>query len=59
MFLGLEDLNSDKYVIPHPDGELKITPPKTFDTSRPLRLRNKGFNSGDMYINLHVKFDRE
>jgi molecular chaperone DnaJ len=58
LFLNLDDLKEDKHTIPHPDGGLKITLPKTFDTSIPLRLRGKGFNSGDMYIKLHVKFER-
>jgi hypothetical protein len=31
---------------------------KTFDTSKPLRLRNKGYSGGDMFVKLNVKFDR-
>ena len=58
LFLNLEDLKKDKYNIPHPDGELRIDSPKTFDTSKPLRLRGKGYNGGDMYLKLNVKFER-
>jgi molecular chaperone DnaJ len=58
LFLNLDEVMGDKYSIPHPDGELKITPPKVFDTSKPLRLRGKGYLGGDMYINLNVKFER-
>lgn len=58
LFLNLEDLKKDKYNIPHPDGELRIDSPKIFDTSKPLRLRGKGYNGGDMYLKLNVKFER-
>jgi hypothetical protein len=54
----LEDLKKDKYNIPHPDGELRIDSPKIFDSSKPLRLRGKGYNGGDMYLKLNVKFER-
>jgi len=58
LFLGLDELQSEKYKIPHPDGELQITAPKTFDSSKPLRLRGKGYKGGDMYVKLYVKFER-
>lgn len=58
LYLNLEELQQDKYVIPHPNGELSISAPKIFDTSRPLRLKNKGYNNGDMYVKLNVKFER-
>jgi hypothetical protein len=32
--------------------------PKVFDTSRPLRLKGKGYTGGDMYVRLNVKFER-
>ena len=56
--LNLEEVQNDKYVIPHPDGNLNVSAPKTFDTSKPLRVRGKGYNGGAMYIKLNVKFDR-
>jgi molecular chaperone DnaJ len=59
LFLDLEQVKQDKYLIEHPDGNLMIDSPKIFDTSRPLRLRNKGYIGGDMYVKLHVKFDKE
>jgi DnaJ-class molecular chaperone len=58
LYLNLEDLQSEKFKIPHPDGELLMSAPKTVDTSKPLRLRGKGFEGGDMYVKLFVKFDR-
>lgn len=58
-YLSLDDLNLETYKIPHPDGDLNTKAPKIFDTSKPLRLRGKGYNStGDMYVKLHVKFER-
>lgn len=58
LFLDLSGATQEKYIIPHPDGNLSMDAPKIFDTSRPLRLRNKGYNGGDMYIKLNVKFQR-
>lgn len=58
LFLDLSGLTQEKYIIPHPDGNLSMDAPKTFDTSRPLRLRGKGYGGGDMYIKLNVKFQR-
>jgi hypothetical protein len=35
-----------------------MTAPKIFDSSKPLRLRGKGYPGGDMYVKLNVKFER-
>lgn len=59
LFLNLEEVKENSFHIPHPDGELKVGSPKVFDTSRPLRLKGKGYNGGDMYVKLNVKFDRD
>jgi len=59
LILDSETMNSEKYTIPHPDGELSVPAPKIFDTSKPLRLRGKGFSGGDMYVKLHVRFERK
>ena len=56
--MNLEGVKKDKFNVPHPAGELKIDAPKIIDTSRPLRLRGKGYNGGDMYVKLILKFDR-
>jgi molecular chaperone DnaJ len=58
LFLDLKGLKEDFYIVPHPDGELKIPAPIVFDTTKPLRLKNKGFPQGDMYVKLHVRFDK-
>jgi len=57
-YLNLEEVQQDKFNIPHPDGDLIMSAPKLFDSSRPLRLKGKGYNGGDMYVKLHVKFER-
>ena len=56
--LNLDEIQKDKFLIPHPDGDLNMEAPKVFDTSRPLRLKGKGYLGGDMYVKLNVKFER-
>jgi DnaJ-class molecular chaperone len=58
LFLNLEEVNKDTFTIPHPDGNLIMNALKTFDTSKPLRLRGKGYAGGDMFVKLNVRFDR-
>ena len=58
LYLNLEEVQKDKFIIPHPDGDLSMDAPRTFDSSRPLRLRGKGYSGGDMYVKLNVKFER-
>ena len=58
LYLNLDEVQQDKFMIPHPDGLLNMGASKTFDTSKPLRLRGKGYPGGDMYVKLHVKFER-
>jgi molecular chaperone DnaJ len=60
-FLSMEDLKNETFTIPHPQGKLSIKLPDEFDTSKPLRVKSKGFqgqNQGDLIINLFVKFKR-
>ena len=57
-YLNLEEVQQDKINIPHPDSDLMMSAPKIFDSSKPLRLKGKGYNGGDMYVKLHVKFER-
>jgi molecular chaperone DnaJ len=58
LFLDLNEVNADRLKVPHPDGELMLSQPKIFDTSKPLRLKGKGYNGGDMYVKLNVRFER-
>jgi molecular chaperone DnaJ len=60
-FMSLEDLKKEYLEIPHPMGRISVKLPQDFDTSKPLRVKNKGFqgtNRGDLIINLYVKFKR-
>jgi DnaJ-class molecular chaperone len=60
-FLNLDDLKKENVTIPHPDGNLSIKLPEDFDTSKPLRVKSKGFKTnrfGDLFIRLYVKFRR-
>lgn len=54
----LKGLKSESFDVPHPQGPLSIKMPPTFDTSKPLRVKSKGFNGGDLFIKLFVKFTR-
>lgn len=58
LFLDLNQIQSETFLIPHPDGDLNMVAPKIFDSSKPLRLKGKGYPGGDMYVKLNVKFER-
>jgi len=58
----LETIKNDKIEIPHPDGDLSITLPKTFDSSLPLRVKGKGFRGGrvgDLLVRQVVRFSKD
>lgn len=59
LFVNLDEIQKEKFLIPHPDGNLNMDAPKVVDTSRPLRLRGKGYNGGDMYVKLNLRFERK
>ena len=62
LYLNYTQLLDKQINIPHPDGILSITLPEIFDTTKPLRLKNKGFKTetiGDMIINLNVRFNKK
>jgi DnaJ-class molecular chaperone len=59
LYLNYEDLKKQSYTIPHPQGELNVNAPIHFDSSKPLRLKGKGYNGGDMYVKLNVRFERD
>lgn len=58
LFLDLKSIQDEKYLVPHPDGDINVDAPKIIDTSRPLRLRGKGYNGGDMYVKLNLRHER-
>jgi molecular chaperone DnaJ len=62
VYFDLDDLKKDSFEIPHPDGSLTIKFPNQVDTSKPLRVKGKGFKTdtiGDMMVNQFVKFYRD
>jgi len=58
MITPIEMILSDKFKIPHPNGELQINLPETLSTEKPLRVKSKGFVTptgiGDFYIKVGV-----
>jgi molecular chaperone DnaJ len=58
LFLNLEEIQQDRFTVPHPNGELVLNALPIFDSSKPLRLKGKGYHGGDMYVKLNVKFNR-
>jgi molecular chaperone DnaJ len=58
-YLTLEDLKKDTMEIPHPAGKMSIKLPDDFDSSKPLRVKSKGFSGGDLFVKLFVKFRRK
>lgn len=62
MNFDLEDLKKDGFDIPHPGGKMNVKFPKEFDTSKPLRIKSKGYQgttTGDLYVRMNVKYIRE
>jgi molecular chaperone DnaJ len=54
-----EELDNSHIEVPHPLGAISITMPNLFDTSKPLRVKGRGYNGvGDMFVKQHVKFTR-
>ena len=62
-FFNLEDLKKGNFIIPHPDGDISVNFPKHMDTSKPLRIKSKGFRLqnviGDLLIRTYLKYDRD
>lgn len=61
-YLDLEQIQKDNLEIPHPAGVLSVKLPKEIDTSKPLRIKSKGYKLdgyGDLIIYLNVKFTRK
>lgn len=59
--MSLEDFNKDMIDVPHPSGNLNIKLPEEVDTTKPLRVKGKGFRNegiGDFYVNMYVKHKR-
>ena len=61
-YFNLDDLKKDTIQIPHPSGVISVKLPNEFDSSKPLRVKQKGFKStgtGDLYVKIFVKFKRD
>jgi len=61
-YFDLDDLKNDSFEIPHPNGSLTVKFPNQFDTSKPLRVKGKGFKLetiGDMMVNQYVRYYRD
>jgi molecular chaperone DnaJ len=57
LYLNLDEIQNKTFLIPHPSGDLNLKAPKIVDTSKPLRLNSKGYNGGDMYVKIHLRFE--
>jgi len=57
-YFDLNSINNEALEIPHPLGTISVKMPSEFDTSKPLRVKSKGFNGGDLFVKLFVKFKR-
>jgi len=57
-YFDMNELKNDSFIVPHPSGDLSVKLPKIFDTSVPLRVKSKGYNNGELYIKMFVKFTR-
>ena len=59
-FFDLESLKKGTLDVNHPKGNISVKLPIDFDTTKPLRVKSKGFNNvGDLFIKLNVKFSRK
>ena len=62
-FFNLEEINKHNFIVPHPDGDISVNFPKHMDTSKPLRIKSKGFRLqtviGDLLIRPYLKYDRD
>jgi len=57
--ISVEDyISSTEIIVPHPQGDLTINMPSKIESSKPLRVKGKGFNGkgsiGDFYIRMNV-----
>lgn len=61
-YFDLDSLKNGTFDVPHPDGVLNLKLPKKIDTSKPLRVKGKGYKTdtiGDLIINQYLKYDRD
>jgi len=58
--MTIKDINNESISVPYPTGDIIINLPREIDTSKPLRVKGKGFvnENGDFYIKLNFKHTR-
>ena len=58
--MTIKDINNESINVPYPTGDVTINLPREIDTSKPLRVKGKGFinENGDFYIKLNFKHTR-
>lgn len=60
-FMTVDDFMKETIKVPHPDGEISLKLPKKIDTSKPLRVKTKGFrldSNGDLIVNQYLRFEK-
>lgn len=55
-YFNLTDLDNDDFIVKHPDGDLNVKYPIDMDTSKPIRIKNRGFKIGGVLGDLYIKF---
>jgi len=61
-YLNIDQFVNGTFDVPHPDGALSVKLPKKVDTSKPLRVKSKGYKTnsvGDLIIHQYLKYDRD
>lgn len=59
--MSLEDFNKEYIEVNHPSGPLSVKLPEEVDTTKPLRVKGKGFRNegiGDFYLKMFVRHKR-
>lgn len=61
-YFDLKALEEDDFVVKHPDGDLSVKYPIDMDTSKPIRIKGRGFKiggiPGDLYIKFYLKYTK-
>lgn len=51
----IDIIKKSKILVPHPDGNISVSIPESFDSEKPLRLRGKGYTISNMRGNMYLK----
>lgn len=58
LVLNNDEFKKDSFIVPHPDGDISIKSPNVIDTSIPLRIKDKGYRNGDLYVKIVIRYDK-